>query len=56
MARLIKGNAITPKDEASKQIDTKDGLENTCDQLVDGCGDTRATSWVAACAKDGTLP
>ena len=44
MARLIKGNAITPKDEASKQID-KDGLENYCDQLVDDCGDARATSW-----------
>ena len=42
MTRLIERNTTTPKDEASKQIDTKDGLENYCDQLVDDCGWQRA--------------
>ena len=37
--RLIERNTTIPKDEASKLIDTKDGLENYCDQLVDDCGD-----------------
>ena len=39
ITRLIEHNTTIPKDEASRQIDTKDGLENHCDQLVDDCGD-----------------
>ena len=40
----------------SEQIDTKDGLENYCDKLVDDCGDARATSWWQRAARIGLLP
>ena len=55
MTRLIERNT-TPNDEASKQIDQKDGLENCCDQLVDDCGDARATSWWQRAPRIGLLP
>ena len=49
MTRLIERNTKTPKDEANKQIDTKDSLENFCDKLVDDSGDARETSlWQCA--------
>ena len=55
MTRLIERNT-TPNDEASKQIDQKDVLENCCDQLVDDCGDARATSWSQRAPRIGLLP
>ena len=56
MKRSIERNTTISKDEASKQIDTKDGLENCCDQLVDDCGDARATSWWQRAPRIGLLP
>ena len=49
MTRLIERSSTIPKDEASKQIDTKDGLENYCDAQ---------RHWVggSVCAKIATLP
>ena len=56
MRRSIERNTTTPKDEASKQIDPKDGLENCCYQLVDDCGDARAPGWWQRAPRIGLLP